>query len=268
MGRSHVGGMAVGGRTQDGDGPLYRQLLVPLLERIESGELTAGRRLPTEAQLMRDHGVSRTTARRVLDELRERGLVSREAGRGTFVSTASISVDLPYLWTVASAIEAAGHTPGARLLVRERRPAGEAVAARLEIAPRDPVLRVRRLCTADDQPVVVIDAHLNLARFPRLETAELPPLSVLEAALACTGQPIRGARHWVSAAAAPAEVAQLLGMRRTAPVLRLERIVYVGDGAALETARASLHPGRCRSYGEVAWPVGANAPEPAGDARA
>jgi GntR family transcriptional regulator len=255
-------GVSVGGRTQDRGEPLYQQLLAPLLRRIESGELTAGRRLPTEAQLMREHGVSRTTARRALDELRDRGLVSREAGRGTFVASASICVDLPYLWTVASSIEAVGHTPGARLLVRERHSAGEAVAGRLGIAPRDPVLHVRRLCTADDQPVVVLDSHLNLARFPLLETAELPPIAVLEAAVACTGERIRRARHWVSAAAAAAEVAGLLGMRRTAPVLQLERIVYVGDGAALETARVSFHPGRCRSYGEVAWPFDANAHDP------
>jgi DNA-binding GntR family transcriptional regulator len=240
-------------RGASGTGTLYQQLVEPLLRRIEAGELSAGGRLPTEAQLMREHAVSRTTARRALDELRLRGLVSREAGRGTFVTAPSIRVDLPYLHTVAGEIERMGHRPGVLLLDRAERLAGETIASRLGIGPRDPVLRLRRLVTADDHPMVVCDSHLNLARFPRLADAELP-LSVIDVVGTCTGERIRRARHWVGAAGAAVEVARLLGMRRTAPVLMLERIVEVGDGIVVETARAYLHPGRCRSYGEVAPP--------------
>jgi DNA-binding GntR family transcriptional regulator len=238
-----------------GPGTLHERLIEPLLRRIESGELSAGCRLPTEAQLMRDHRVSRTTARRALDELRERGLVSREAGRGTVVATPGISVDLPCLHTLAAAIERTGQAPGARLLTRERQPAGAAVASRLGIAARDPVLHVRLLCTAGGRPIVLCDSYLNLARFPGLAGAGLPLLSLLEAAIASTGERIHGARHWVGAEGARAEVARLLEMRRTAPVLHLGRIVHVGDGVALETARVDIHPVRCRGYGEVAWPL-------------
>ena len=158
---------------------LHRELVEPLLRRIQSGELTPGRQLPTEAQLMREHGVSRTTARRALDELAERGLVRREAGRGTFVATPSIVVDLPHLDGLTAAIVASGQAPRTRLLLRERRPAGEAVAARLGIAPLDPVLRLRFLCSAGDQALLVCESRLNITRLPSLEHADLPGLTLL-----------------------------------------------------------------------------------------
>src|SRR5215213_10209370 len=65
-------------------GTLYHQLLGILRGRIESGEIGVGDRLPSEADLVSDFGVSRTTARRALDELRREGLVRREPGRGRF----------------------------------------------------------------------------------------------------------------------------------------------------------------------------------------
>jgi GntR family transcriptional regulator len=248
-----------GVRLRSGDGSLYRQLVEPLLRKIEAGELRAGVRLPTEAQLMHEYMVSRTTARRALDELRLRGLVSREAGRGTFVISPTVPVDLPYLRTLAAEIRRSGRRPGVRVLERSERPAGEAIAERLGIGPRDRVLHLRRLCTADDNALVICDSHLNLARFPGLAEAE-PGRSMVDTVRDHTGDRVRWARHWVAAGGAAAEVARLLDIRRTAPVLQLDRVVYAGEDAAVETARIHLHPGRCRSYAEVGAPGPAEAP--------
>jgi DNA-binding GntR family transcriptional regulator len=65
-------------------GTLYHQILLELTDRIESGEIGVGDRLPSEADLVAEFGVSRTTARRALDELRRQGLVRWEPGRGRF----------------------------------------------------------------------------------------------------------------------------------------------------------------------------------------
>lgn len=237
-------------------GTLVEQLVEPWAGRIESGSLGAGSRLPTEAELMRVHGVSRTTVRRALDELHERGLVSRESGRGTFVASPRIPVGLPCLYRLAAAIEGHGLRPGARVLGRERRPAGEAVAARLGIAPRDPVLCLRAVCTAGDRPLLVVESHLNLARYPVLAAADLAPLDLIEAAAGCAGDPIAGTRSAITAAGAAIEVARDLGIRRTAPLLELERSVDTESGSVLETARVHLHPGRCLCRADPAGPPG------------
>jgi len=70
--------------VRSSEGTLYQQVLSRLIEAIESGKISAGDKLPTEAELVQSYGISRTTARRALDELRRQGLVRREPGKGTF----------------------------------------------------------------------------------------------------------------------------------------------------------------------------------------
>jgi PAS domain S-box-containing protein len=56
-----------------------------LQERILSGELAAGSRLPPHTRLAVDFGVAPMTIRTVLARLEAAGLISRELGRGTYV---------------------------------------------------------------------------------------------------------------------------------------------------------------------------------------
>ena len=65
--------------------PLYRQIADQLRRMIESGELVAGMKIPTEDQLMAQFRVSRNTVRGALGELTTRGLVYKLHGKGTFV---------------------------------------------------------------------------------------------------------------------------------------------------------------------------------------
>ena len=57
-----------------------------LVQQIEAGSLKEGDRLPSEGQLATDFGVSVGTIQKALAQLAHSGLISREHGRGTFVS--------------------------------------------------------------------------------------------------------------------------------------------------------------------------------------
>src|SRR6266516_50111 len=66
--------------------PLWQQLADVLRSKIESGELPAGRVIPSEATLSQEYGLSRGTVVKALDALERDGLVRRVQGRGTFVT--------------------------------------------------------------------------------------------------------------------------------------------------------------------------------------
>jgi len=72
----------MGGLHRD---PLHKQLVRILSEEIVSGRLPRGSVLPSEADLCRQYGISRSTVRQTLAGLAREGLVRTEAGRGTFV---------------------------------------------------------------------------------------------------------------------------------------------------------------------------------------
>ncbi|WP_029089415.1 FadR/GntR family transcriptional regulator [Brevibacterium album] len=56
-----------------------------LRERIVTGALTPGERLPSENDLAREHAVSRTVVREAIGRLRAEGLVRSARGSGTYV---------------------------------------------------------------------------------------------------------------------------------------------------------------------------------------
>jgi GntR family transcriptional regulator len=70
------------------DKPPYRQIASMLRGAISSGQLEAGGRLPSEAELIEHFGVARMTVRQAVQELRAEGLVISEHGRGVFVRPA------------------------------------------------------------------------------------------------------------------------------------------------------------------------------------
>lgn len=61
-------------------------LVDALGQRIREGTLAVGDKLPTEAEIMAEFGVSRTVVREALSKLQAAGMVSTRHGVGTFVS--------------------------------------------------------------------------------------------------------------------------------------------------------------------------------------
>ncbi|MFE6800200.1 FadR/GntR family transcriptional regulator [Streptomyces sp. NPDC057681] len=69
------------------DGPvrLADRVAAMLADEIESGRLTTGDKLPTEVELVKQLGVSRTVIREAVSRLSSAGLVEARQGRGVFV---------------------------------------------------------------------------------------------------------------------------------------------------------------------------------------
>lgn len=68
--------------------PLYQQVANDIERQIRAGELEPDRAIPSELRIQQEYGVARGTARRVVEELRERGLVYTIPQRGSFVKPA------------------------------------------------------------------------------------------------------------------------------------------------------------------------------------
>jgi GntR family transcriptional regulator len=99
--------------------PLYAQVEDVLVARITSGALPVGTQLPSEEELIREFGVSRTTIRMTIQNLVRQGLVDIRRGRGTFVASPRMVQELTGLTGFAEDMRVLGRTPSARVLSRE-----------------------------------------------------------------------------------------------------------------------------------------------------
>jgi GntR family transcriptional regulator len=74
------------------DKPLYQQIKEQMKDAILRDELTEGDMLPSIRNLANDLRVSVLTIRRVYEELEAEGLVTSQAGRGTFVALGNVEL--------------------------------------------------------------------------------------------------------------------------------------------------------------------------------
>lgn len=78
----------------DGPGPLYIRLADKIADDITTGTLAAGAKLPPQRDIAYDLGVTVGTIGRAYAVIRQRGLVSGEVGRGTFVLGSTVNTHL------------------------------------------------------------------------------------------------------------------------------------------------------------------------------
>ncbi|MFJ1301809.1 FadR/GntR family transcriptional regulator [Pseudomonadota bacterium AL_CKDN230030165-1A_HGKHYDSX7] len=72
---------------------LAQGLVESITERIRGGEIAPGQKLPTESEIMRQFGVSRTVVREALSRLQAAGLVETHHGVGTYALEPSGGTD-------------------------------------------------------------------------------------------------------------------------------------------------------------------------------
>lgn len=74
--------------------PLYHQLKKILSKKIMNHEWEPETQIPTEQELVKEYGVSRSTVRMAVLDLMRSGMVFRKRGKGTFVSPSKATSDL------------------------------------------------------------------------------------------------------------------------------------------------------------------------------
>ncbi|WP_089155659.1 GntR family transcriptional regulator [Micromonospora sp. NBS 11-29] len=64
----------------------YRRIANEIAEKIESGELASGTKLPSTRELADTYGVHISTIGRVMSILKDRGVVVGQPGKGVYVA--------------------------------------------------------------------------------------------------------------------------------------------------------------------------------------
>jgi GntR family transcriptional regulator len=214
---------------------LYAQVRESIREQIAGGVLQPGEKLPPEEELAARMGASRMTVRRGILDLIDEGVLYRRRGVGTFVAHRHIDRNHNRLAGYLESAAEEGFAPRIEVLAREITGAKLVVARALNLREGEPVVRVRTLRLADEEPLAIHDEHVPYRLYPDILDAAIETRQLWEL-LSDRGYPVKRAVQRVEARLADEEIAQLLGIEEGAPILYKLRTVFSEDGKPVEFA--------------------------------
>jgi GntR family transcriptional regulator len=207
--------------------PRYYEIEQALRARL--AKLEPHSPLPSDAELCAQFGVSRMTARGAVQRLVNEGLVYRVPGRGTFVAERPAHRSATHILSFSDEMRRQGREPSSRVVETGRRTASDVEQDRLGV---DDVVVLRRVRLADGEPIA-LETAVFPARVAGVLGSDFERESLFEV-LSKTGTVPTAGRAALAAAAATAEDARLLEIRKGAPLLVERRLIRDQDGEPLE----------------------------------
>ena len=214
--------------------PLHSQLKAAVERRIDSGQWAPEARVPSERELCEQFGVSRITVRQALHQLVVDRRLVRVHGRGTYVASTPVNMELLPLMGFSEDMAARSQKPGASVLRFETMVPSMAVSQALHLTMGEEVFVLERLRLANSRPMTLETAYL-----PEKLCRSIGGLGMEDASLyrtlgeRCGIQPWRALQQW-QAVACPPEAARLLGIRSGSPVLQIHRTTFDTEGRVFE----------------------------------
>lgn len=156
---------------KDSPVPLYKQLQENLKSWIQTGlrngSLSPGDCIPSEKDLSLSLGLSSTTVKRSLEELRRQGFIKRIQGRGSFISGQHIyEADIKHLFSLATLAQNLGVKPSQQTIELVELRAPISVAKHLGVSESAKLAKLVR-ARLFDQTIIALDtSYIPLSIFP------------------------------------------------------------------------------------------------------
>ena len=210
--------------------PAYSQLKNIILEKINSGEYSAGKPIPSERELSEVLNISRMTVRQALNQLTSEGILYRERGVGTFVSKAKI--EQRNIMSFSDTVSKRGMTPSTKVLKFEKIKPSDDIRNILMLKENEAVYNVKRLRLANNIPVAIEESFIPEKHCPDLEKFDLRH-SLYRILREEYHYNLAYADNLIEAAKASGETKKLLEIPGSVPVLRIYILYYTDSGIKL-----------------------------------
>ena len=257
------------------DRPVYKQIADLLRSAITAGRFEPGEQLPSEHELVAEHGVSRGTARQAIMLLRNEGLIDVVHGLGSFVRNPEPVERLrPYRlshgWEIGRHADDArpgdgpwkadGNTPGGpgegatlrfetRQLAKGRAPAEIAELLGLAAGADVLVRRWETMLVDSVRAIVVSYTPWDVAVAAGLRHIESGP--AVYTALAASGHRVTRLIEEVQARTPTTQEAQRLDIGPSVPVFSVQRVNHTADGRPIEVTISVISAKRHRLVYEL-----------------
>jgi GntR family transcriptional regulator len=209
----------------------YLRVIELMKENIESGIYKENDRLPTDFELAQEFNVTQTTLRKALTILVDEEVLTRQHGVGLFINPKPIFTSgIEQLESVSAMIENAGMEPGTIFMdVSDTDLTDECITQYFEIAEEEKLVTIKRVRTADGEPVVYCVDNL-LSKYIPNETNELFSISMFDAIEQSGDVRIVQAIAHIEPVGYDEEASSILRCGVDVPLLVLKQRHYTDDG--------------------------------------
>lgn len=206
---------------------LYFQLCEIMKKKIEKNEWELGSQIPTEEELCKIYGVSRSTVRTAISELVREGYLTRQQGKGTFVKK-QMSDELSMLTSFRELMLEPGISFSSKILAQTTMMPTGNLSAILNISPDKHIIYIKRLTVVGNKPVMIQEIHIPLHVCPQLLKEDIVDNSLFGIFKKYKINISLIKNNFGITYVSPND-AKLFGLAKGSPVLLLEQIFFSGD---------------------------------------
>lgn len=210
--------------------PLYLQVIDTIKARISQNFWHLGMMIPSENELAKELAVSVGTVKKAFSVLVQEGVLFRRQGKGTFVAGPDFTKSFHRFFRYNSASSSQGVLPGSKVLNINITQPDKKAAEKLMLAKNAKVLKIERLRTLGNEPIVVEDIIIPYKLFKGFEKLQLEDKLLYPIYNDSFATPIIWANEFLQPDTADEKTADMLLVKPNAPVIKIERIAYTyGD---------------------------------------
>lgn len=213
---------------------IYLRLFNDLRQKIFSGELKPGEKLPPEYEMKDHYGVSRDSLRKALAKLEQNGYITRRAGMGTYVKFKKADYPLMRMESFSEQMRARGLEPSSEILSIELSTDMQPhVRDELALGKADRIYKICRIRKTGGQPMAYEIAYIPYKLCAGLHTHLLDDTSLYEVYEGVYQHRIGDARISLEAELSDHRLQKLLGLKASEPLLKMICTAFLEDGRPL-----------------------------------
>jgi GntR family transcriptional regulator len=224
----------------------HRQIIEALNEEIQAERLKPYDRLPSEKELCARWQASRSTIRKAMDQLADRGRIFRVPGKGSFVSFPKIQHQTSHILSFAEKMKAQGFEVETKLIAKEIVQANEEIAAALKLSKSARVLKIQRLRIVKGEPMVLQTAFMPANLCENLMKEDLESKSLNHLLQQQCNVRLSRSEIWVEAPMVPPKERKLLGSPHVPLFLAVVGLTFDQHDAPVRFSRGIFRGDRVR----------------------
>lgn len=216
--------------------PLYKQVADWISNNIQNERWQVGSKIPSEDNLATELNISRGTARKAIALLIEKQLLIQIQGKGTYVKE-DAKISYPFaqeLISYAESMEIKGYRFNTEVIKKDIIRPQASIQRKLSLKNNDYVFYLKRLRSIENEPAILLENWISLKHCKNIYKEDFQKNNLFQAIEKHVDTEIAYGVRDFSAISLDATQANILGLKESDSVLKLNQTIYDNNNSPIE----------------------------------